>query len=213
MSWIGYRDFLVDTLKLTAKEHTHKVGKEGALLESTLYTGPHILKSRETIIRQGPTDIYNNIVYPKTGEDMPCLGMDLMCFFEKKVIIVFDFQHPTPHKDFNHPFILYLLSDMVDNTNKDIRFFEPGNHFSRYIYVRQCTVDDIPSHLNSFKRYVRAYEEYLNFAKPIGKDESIYKEFDKYMLELDPVAGFMSNKFGKEFADTYVRDFLFSYAD
>lgn len=210
--WKEYRDFLVDHLKLKEQESSNSVSKD-AVLESKLYTGSHVLKSRETIIRCGETDIYNNIVYPKTGEDLPCFGMDLMCFFEKKVILVFDFQHPTPHKDFNHPVILYLLSDMIDNTDKDIRFFEAGNHFSRYIYVRKCTRDEIPDHLNNFKRYVRAYEELLAFARPTEYDTSYYAEFDKYMLELDPVAGYMASKFGKDFSEDYVNNFLFSYAD
>jgi len=210
--WKNYQNFLITQLKLKSHEYT-TASNNGCDLESRIYTGPHILKSRETIIRQGSTDIYNNIVYPNTGEDLPCFGMDLMCFFEKKVIIVFDFQDPRPNKDFNHPVILYLLGDMIDNTSKDIRFFEAGNHFSRYIYVRKCTVDEIPNYLNDFKRYVRAYEELLNFARPTEKKSEEYRDFDKYMLDLDPVAGYMSSKFGKEFSESYVNEFLFSYAN
>lgn len=210
--WNDYQNFLVDTLNLSVQEETSATNNT-AELRSRLYTGPHIYKSRETLIRDGQTDIYNNIVYPNTGENLPCFGMDLMCFFEKKVIIVFDFQHPTPHYDFNHPVILYLLGDMIDNTDKDIRFFEAGNHFSRYIYVRKCTVDEIPDHINPFKRYVRAYDELLHFARPTEKDITVYGDFDRYMLDLDPVAGYMSSKFGKEFSESYVNDFLFSFAD
>ena len=139
--------------------------------------------------------------------------MDLMCFFEKKVIVVWDFQHPTPNYDFNHPVITYLLPDMHDNTSDDIRFFEPGNHFSRYVYVRKCTVDDIRKHLINFKRYVSAYEELLYFARPKETDSRVYKKFDQYMLDLDPVIGYMGSKFGKSFSEDYVNNFLFSYAD
>ena len=137
--WNEYKEFITKTLQLEAV----KTSNNGSRLESTLYSGPNILKSRETIITDGPTSIYNNIVYPKTGENLPCLGMDLMCFFEKKVVIVFDFQHPTPNYDFNHPVILYLLGDMHDNTDSNIRFFEPGNHFSRFIYVRKCSASEL----------------------------------------------------------------------
>nr|BAR25558.1 putative oxidoreductase [uncultured Mediterranean phage uvMED]BAR25584.1 putative oxidoreductase [uncultured Mediterranean phage uvMED] len=171
------------------------------------------MKSRETIIDDGRTKIYNNIVYPKTGENLPSFGMDLMCFFEKKVIVVWDFQHPTPNYEFDHPVISYLLPDMYDNTNDDIRFFEPGNHFSRFVYVRKCTVDDIKKHLINFKRYVSAYEELLYFARPKETDGRVYKKFDQYMLDLDPVIGYMASKFGKSFSEDYVNKFLFSYAD
>jgi hypothetical protein len=129
-----------------------------------------------------------------------------------KVIIVFDFQHPTPHFDWYNPFMTCHLGEMLDNSPKDIRFFEPGNHFSRYIYVRNCTVDEIPDHLIYFKKYVDVYKKLLDVTKPTGKDESVYTDFDNYMLSLDPVAGYLGSKFGKEFSDKYVREFLFSYA-
>ena len=207
--WKEYKKFIIETLQLESVKESNN----GSRLESTLYSGPNILKSRETIITDGPTSIYNNIVYPKTGENLPCIGMDLMCFFEKKVVIVFDFQHPTPNYDFNHPIILHLLGDMHDNTDSNIRFFEPGNHFSRFIYVRKCSVSEIPQHLNNFKRYVSAYNELLNFAQPTGTDTRVYQNFDQYMLDLDPVIGYMSNKFGKDWSKNYVNNFLFSYAN
>tara|TARA_B100000073_G_scaffold345794_1_gene355635 strand:+ start:44 stop:694 length:651 start_codon:yes stop_codon:yes gene_type:complete len=210
--WNEYQDFLVKTLNLKVEEDS-KIWIHGPKLKSKLYSGDHILKSRETIIDDGKTKIYNNIVYPKTGENLPCFGMDLMCFFEKKVIVVWDFQHPTPKYDFDHPVISYLLPDMYDNTSDDIRFFEPGNHFSRFVYVRKCTVDDIKKHLINFKRYVSAYEELLYFARPKETDNKVYKKFDQYMLDLDPVIGYMASKFGKDFSEDYVNNFLFSYAD
>lgn len=210
--WSDYTEYLLDTLNLDVVDVGHTIGKNDAILGSGLYSGNHILKSRATVINSGPTEIYNNIVYPKTGQNLPCLGMDLMCFFPMKVIIVFDFQHPTPHFDWYNPFMTCHLGEMLDNSPKDIRFFEPGNHFSRYIYVRKCTVDEIPDHLIYFKKYVDVYKKLLDATKPTGEDESVYTDFDNYMLSLDPVAGYLGSKFGKEFSDKYVREFLFSYA-
>lgn len=209
--WKEYQKFVIQTLNLEVQSTSSNEANDSRL-ESSLYTSNHILKSRETIISSGETEIYNNIVYPKTGSNLPSLGMDLMAFFEKKVIIVFDFQHPTPHYDFDNSFIESVLGDMKDNTPKTIRFFEPGNHFSRYIYVRKCTTQEIPDHLDAFKRYVLAFNEMLETEKPTGEDTTNYREFDKYMLELDPVAGYMASKFGKEFSEEYVNNFLFPYA-
>ena len=45
----------------------------------------------------------------------------------------------------------------------------------------------------------------------IGIDTNQYKDFDSYMTKLDPVAGYLSGKFGKESADSLVNDFLFTY--
>ena len=60
-----------------------------------LYNHPQFIKSREVEIWNEKSCIYNNIIYPKTGSNLPCFGMDLMGVFDKKVIVVFDFQHPT----------------------------------------------------------------------------------------------------------------------
>ena len=210
--WKDYSDYLIKTLNLNQRSIDYRFGKDNIVLRSAKYDGKHILKSRETGIIGGETDIYNNIVYPKTGSNLPCLGMDLMCFFEKKVIIVFDFQHPTENYDWDNSFMRCHLGEMLDNTSKDIRFFQAGNHFSRYIYVRKCTREKIPEHLDNFKRYIDTYKELLETSKPEGEDIEEYVEFDKYMLDLDPVGGYMESKFDQYFAKNYVNDFLFPYS-
>ena len=210
--WSDYSDYLYHTLNLDVVDVGHALGKNDAVLGSAVYSGDHIIKSRATVIEDGDTHIYNNIVYPKTGQNLPCLGMDLMCFFEKKVIIVFDFQHPTPHFDWYNPFMTCHLGDMLDNTSKDIRFFEPGNHFSENVFVRKCTMDQVNDYLDDFAAYLQAYKEMLESKKPSGfAVHSTYGDFDKYMKRLDPVSGYLSSKFGKEKAESLVNDFLFCY--
>ena len=71
---------------------------KGTWLTAKTYTAPYIIKSREVEIWNEKSCIYNNIIYPKTGSNLPCFGMDLMGFNENRVIIVFDFQHPTENR-------------------------------------------------------------------------------------------------------------------
>ena len=94
--WKNYKDVLHETFPLH-----NGVGSVWAEWESKrtfltakTYTTPLIIKSREVEIWSDKSCIYNNIIYPKTGSNLPCFGMDLMAFNEKRVIIVFDFQHP-----------------------------------------------------------------------------------------------------------------------
>jgi len=129
--------------------------------------------------------------------------MDLMGFNEKKVIIVFDFQHPVEN---------YLFSvDGLPKAEKEYRFFEMGNHFSENIFVRYCTFDEVNDHLDMFKSYLTKYQDMLELEKPTGNDTSFYKDFDAYMTRLDPVSGFLTGKFGKEKAESLVNEFLFCY--
>ena len=177
---------------------------KGTHLNAITHSHPHFLKSRQVDITDGKNvDIFNCIAYPKTDSNLPCFGMDLMKFSEKKIIIVFDFQHPTEN---------YLFSvDGLPKHEGDYRFFEPGNHFSENIYIRYCTPEDVDDHLDMFKKYLQCYVDMIELEKPTGTDTSVYKDFDAYMTKLDPVGGFLAGKFGKEKADSLVNDFLFSY--
>ena len=177
-------------------------GKGTSLIAKT-YTNPNIIKAREVDIWSDKSCIYNNIIYPKTGADLPCFGMDLMGFNENRVIIVFDFQHPREKYSFS--------VNGLPKHEGDYRFFEPGNHFSENIYIAKCKSNEVDDHLEMFTTYLTKYRDMIELKKPIGIDTNQYKDFDSYMTKLDPVAGYLSGKFGKESAESLVNDFLFTY--
>ena len=203
--WSNYKKVLHETFPLhnaSGSVWAQWEGKGTSLLART-YTNQYFIKAREVEIWDERSCIYNNIIYPKTGSNLPCFGMDLMGFFEKKVIIVFDFQHPTEN---------YLFSvDGLPKGKGDYRFFEPGNHFSENIYIQYCTMSEVDDYLGMFTEYLLKYKEMVDEAKPTGMDTSVYKDFDTYMTKLDPVKGYLSGKFGAEKSESLVNDFLFSY--
>ena len=172
-------------------------------LTAKTYTAPYIIKSREVEIWNEKSCIYNNIIYPKTGSNLPCFGMDLMGFSENKVIIVFDFQHPVENYVYEVESLPYA--------EKDYRFFEMGNHFSKNIYVRYCSADKVDDYLPMFKTYLLWYKHIVEEAQPTEGDIDVYKDFDAYMTKLDPVGGYLAGKFGKEKSESLVNDFLFCY--
>ena len=176
---------------------------EDTTLVAELYNHPYFIKSREVEIYSEKSCIYNNIIYPKTGSNLPCFGMDLMGFFDKKVIVVFDFQHPTEN-------FLFGVEGLPKGKG-DYRFFEPGNHFSENIYIAYCTMDEVDEHLEMFRKYLTIYADMLECKQPTGMDTSVYSDFDAYMTKLDPVGGYLSSKFGKQKTERLVNEFLFSY--
>ena len=151
--WKNYRKAVFDTfpdLKFE-RQHANWENKKGTKLTADLYSGKYFLKSRHVDIwDEKYLNIHNNIIYPKTpqvgDEIIPCFGMDLMGFSEKKVIIVFDFQHPIEN-------YLYEV-DSLPFAEKDYRFFEKGNHFSKNIYVRYCKASEVDDYLPMFKTYL-----------------------------------------------------------
>ena len=203
--WKEYKDVLHDTIELHNGVDSVWANWESkkTYLTAKTYNHPYIIKSREVEIWNETTCIYNNIIYPKTGSNLPCFGLDLMGFNENRVIIVFDYQHPVEN---------YLFSvDGLPKAEKDYRFFEMGNHFSENIFVRYCKMDEVDKHLDMFKTYLTKYKDMLEYEKPTGNDTGVYKDFDAYMTRLDPVSGYLKGKFGKEKAESLVNDFLFCY--
>ena len=204
--WSEYRKAVFDIfpdLKFE-KQHTNWVNDKGINLTADLYSGQYFMKSRHVDIWNDKLNIHNNVIYPKTGHNLPCFGMDLMGFFEKKVIIVFDFQHPVEKFLFSHPEL-----PKADGT---YRFFEPGNHFSENIYVRYCTMSEVNDHLPMFIKYLTLYKDMIEEAKPTGEDTDLYKDFDSYMIRLDPISGYLGGSFGKERSEKLIKEFFFSYA-
>ena len=204
--WKNYRSAVFETfpdLKFE-KQHVHWTNKKDVHLTADLYSGQYFIKSRHVDIWDDKLNIHNNVIYPKTGHNLPCFGMDLMGFFEKKVIIVFDFQHPVEN---------YLLDvPPLPKTEETYRFFEPGNHFSNNIFVRYCEMSQVDTYIPTFKYYLSLYKEMIEKAKPTGTDTSLYKDFDSYMIRLDPISGYLSNAFGKEESEKLIKEFFFSYA-
>ena len=205
--WAGYKSAVFDTfpdLKFE-KQHESWTNKRGVNLTADLYSGKYFIKSRHVDIWDDKLYIHNNVIYPKTGHNLPCFGMDLMGFSEKKVIIVFDFQHPVEN--------FLLKVPPLPKTEETYRFFEKGNHFSDNIFVRYCRMEHVNTYLPTFKYYLSLYKEMIDNAKPTGTDTSLYKDFDSYMIRLDPISGYLSSSFGKEESEKLIKEFFFSYAE
>jgi hypothetical protein len=205
--WVNYKKVLDDVFpefKFDSRWCEWK-GEGDLTLTADIFTAPHFIKSRRVDIFNEKSDIYNNVIYPKTGSNLPCFGMDLMGFFEQKVIIVFDFQHPV------EKFVFSV--DGLPKAERDYRFFEMGNHFSENIFVRYCTFSEVDNYLPEFRQYLETYRKMIDEAQPTGEDLSFYQDFDIYMKKLDPILGYMTSNFGKDKSDRMMDEFFFSYAD
>ena len=208
--WKNYKDAVAETFPdLSFRECWASWEGKKLFLTAETHIHPYFIKSRQVDIWGDKSCIYNNIIYPKTNATdiptgiLPCFGVDLMAFNEKKVIIVFDFQHPVEN-------FLFGVESLPKGRG-DYRFFEPGNHFSENIYIQYCKADEVDEHLDMFKKYLTVYKNMVELGKPEGTDTSVYKDFDAYMTKLDPVGGYLTGSYGKEKADKLVNEFLFSY--
>ena len=76
--WKNYRDVLWETFPDFQRQPIWAdwTGKKGTRLTAQVYTHEHFIKAREVDIWDDTTSVYNNILYPKTGSNLPCFGMD-----------------------------------------------------------------------------------------------------------------------------------------
>ena len=151
------------------QRHAEWTNDKGVNLTADLYSGEHIIKSRQVEIWDNKNcSIHNNIIYPRTGSNLPCFGMDLMGMSDKRVVIVFDFQHPVEK-------YLFYTPDLPKVEGK-YRFFEAGNHFSDNLVVRYCKPDEVDEHLPLFTKYLQYYKDMLEDHQPTGVDTSQYTD-------------------------------------
>ena len=202
--WQNYKKILFDKFDFVEDPMDMSwEGKRNTSLTAKIYRNKYFIKAREVEIYNEKSCIYNNIIYPKTGSNLPCFGMDLMGFTDKKVIIVFDFQHPVENYSFS--------VEGLPVYEGDYRFFEIGNHFSKNIYIAKCTMSEVDEHVDMFKKYLTKYKDMVELEKPSGYEISSYKDFDTYMTKLDPVSGFLKGQFGADKSESLVKNFLFCY--
>jgi len=202
--WKNYRNILFNVFPDLTRDFVwaNWEGKRKINLRAEVHKGPHFIKAKSVDIWNEKTNIYNMILYPRTGSNLPCFGMDLLGFFERKVLITFDFHHPVEYYRFS-------IEDRLPKTGTVIRFFEPGNHFSDHVFVKKCTMAEVNKYLKDFTAYLKVYKEMVESVSPQGNDETVYRDFDSYMKRLDPVKGYLVNQFGKERTDHLVNQFLF----
>ena len=95
--WVNYKATVAELFPdiQFVQRHAEWTNKKGVNLTADLYTGQHFIKSRQIEIWDNKScTIHNNIIYPKTGANLPCFGMDLLGRSVQRVVLVFDFQEP-----------------------------------------------------------------------------------------------------------------------
>ena len=151
--WVNYKATVAELFPdiQFVQRHAEWTNKKGVNLTADLYKGQHFIKSRQIEIWDNKScTIHNNIIYPKTGANLPCFGMDLMGMSEKRVVLVFDFQHPVEH---------YLFStDKLPKATGTYRFFALA------IISQRISTLDIANHMRLTNTYLCS-EDILKFIK------------------------------------------------
>jgi 15,16-dihydrobiliverdin:ferredoxin oxidoreductase len=199
-------------------------GKHPATIQSWCYQSPELRKIRYTYIDGGEAaQVFNSVIYPNYCYDLPLLGIDLLSFGKKKILVVLDFQPLFRDEDYLAKYIEPMrtirnkYNDLAQNL--EMKFYDANQYFSPYLLFAKTDAETVKNQLfPAYKDYLDLYWEMLEQAEPIGNPQEIQrivkaqKDYDQYSADRDPASGLFSSYFGHEWAEQFLYEFLFENA-
>ncbi len=115
-------------------------GKTPATIRSWCYECPQLRKIRYTYINAGEAaQVFNCVIYPNHKYDLPLLGIDLLSFGKKKILVVLDFQPLFRDKVYIVKYVqpLQSLRDKYDDfaQNLEMKFYDANQYFYKYLLL------------------------------------------------------------------------------
>jgi 15,16-dihydrobiliverdin:ferredoxin oxidoreductase len=199
-------------------------GKSPATITSWSYQCPEFRKIRYTYIDAGASaQIFNSVIYPSFGYELPLLGIDFLSFGQVKNLIVMDFQPLFQDEAYLQKYIhpLKALHDQYPDLaqNLEMKFYDANQYFSKYLLFAKTDPETVKTRvLEAFKDYLNLYWQMLAEAQPASEPEEIQrilkaqKDYDQYSADRDPASGLFSSYFGHEWAERFLYEFLFEDA-
>ena len=212
-----------DNIDLTYNENK----KKRARIVNHCYASDEYRKIRMTYYDAGDSvQVFNSVWYPDAKYNLPVLGIDLLSFNRKKYLAIVDFQplhqdeddHSTPYEHILHP-----IKDKYDNLKgrmsskfyDETQFFSQEMLFARFEDGKVVDQDLFPA----FQSYVKTHLDLVKSTAPSTDPQDVQFVFDRqqaydtYSADRDPAAGLFAAMFGKEWAEDFIYDFLFSLSE
>lgn len=223
--------FLRDNLELKDlpfEEHLSKQEstKKPAVIESWQYESPEFRKIRLTYIDAGQNaQVFNSVWYPRHSYDAPILGIDFLAFGPKKVLAIMDLQPLSQDEEYLEKYITPLvpLRDKYQDLcgRMSSRFYDEAKFFSKELLFGRFDNDQpvMESLYPAMKEYVEYYLKTIRDLKPDESEEfqakvkEMQREYDQYSAEKDPAVGLFTTYWGKDWAEDFTHNFLFSESE
>ncbi len=193
-----------------------------SVIRNWLWDVPGFRRWRVTRMDAGQKlQVLNSVAYPDFENDMPIMGIDLLWFGVKEnLVAILDFQ-PLIQKDSYFEQYLQglrkLQMSFPDFSNeKNMRSYDMNRYFSPWVIFCRGNMHQsekiLPSIFDQFiTSYLDLHRESLNLNQILNPFE-VHKYhccYDIYNAEKDPAHGLFKSYFGKEWADSFVNEFLF----
>lgn len=202
---------------------TSKKGKSHAMIESWSYECPELRKVRYTYISAGnAVQVFNSVIYPGYQYDMPLLGIDFLCFGNKKIVVVLDFQPLFRDEAYMQKYIepMKAIRDRYLDLAQEIpmKFYDASQYFSPYLLFVKTEEKSMLERLSlAYSEYLSLYFSLLEGCETLTEAEQpriveAHQAYDRYSAERDPAGGLFSSYFGHEWSEKFMHEFLFEDA-
>lgn len=218
----------IDCSTLNQVDVSYNENKEkGARIVNHCYASNEYRKIRMTYYDAGDAvQVFNSVWYPDAKYNLPVLGIDLLSFNRKKYLAIVDFQPLHPEEDDHatcYEHILKPIKNKYENLKGRMssKFYDETQFFSKeMLFARfqdgKIVYDDL---FPAFKAYVETHLELVKSTPPAMTRKMVQHVFerqqayDTYSAERDPAAGLFAAMFGKDWAEDFIYDFLFSLSE
>ena len=235
--WDWQLDFMKDSLSnlhpidcstLSDTDVTFNENKEKrARIVNHCYASDEYRKIRMTYYDAGDSvQVFNSVWYPDAKYNLPVLGIDILSFNRKKYLAIVDFQ-PLHEDEDDHAttyeHILKPIKEKYDNLKGRMssKFYDETQFFSKEMLFARFEDGKIVDNdlLPAFQSYVKTHLDLVHNTPPSTNPQDVQAVFDRqraydtYSADRDPAAGLFASMFGKQWAEDFIYDFLFSLGE
>jgi len=207
-------------------DFSHNVNeKKKARIVNVCFSSKEYRKIRMTYYDAGDnTQVYNAVWYPNPEYNLPILGIDLLAFNRKKYLAIVDFQ-PLHDEEGDHAakyeHLLKPIKDKYESLKGRMssKFYDETQHFSQQMLFARFDDEKIVDRdlFPAFKGYVKTHLDLIRNTKAQPEQKEMVvaktKAYDTYSADRDPATGLFAAMYGKEWAEDFVHDFLFSMSE
>jgi len=199
--------------------------KKKARIVNVCFSSKEYQKIRMTYYDAGDnTQVYNAVWYPNPEYNLPVLGIDLLAFNRKKYLAIVDFQ-PIHDKEEDHAseyeHLIKPIKEKYDSLKGRMssKFYDETQHFSEQMLFARFDDENIVSRdlFPAFQGYVETHLDLIRSIEPQPDQTEMVvskiKAYDTYSADRDPATGLFAAMYGKEWAEDFVHDFLFSTSE
>lgn len=201
---------------------------KGVRVGNLCFSSKEFRKIRMTYYDAGSqTQVFNSLWYPDPKYNLPVLGIDLLQFGGgKKNLVVIDFQPIQEKKDsaqnFAHENYDHFLKPIRDEFpslqgKMSARFYDEHQFFSNQMLFGRFDISQIdivsdelwPAFQQSLEGYMKMFHSTTANELQRGQVLERQRAYDVYSASRDPALHMFKAKFGEEWAEAFVHDFLF----